>query len=168
MTSSEEYRAVRPALREEVEAISALINEAYLVESFFVEGPRITNELIETYIGMGQMLVLQSGGTELLATAHLRCHAGKGHLGLISVSPAKQGLGLGRRIIAASEQTAASLGCTTMHIQVVNLRSELPGFYRSLGYLETGTSAFADPQRALKPVHFIEMQKKLPGTDTHQ
>ena len=161
MISSEEYRAVRPALREEVRAITALINEAYLVERFFVEGPRITAEAIEELVGLGEILVLRSTKEELLASAHLRCQADAGHLGLIAVSPSKQGRGLGRRIIAACEQTARSLGCDLMHIQVVNLRPELPAFYQRLGYLETGTSAFADPQRALQPVHFLEMQKAL-------
>ncbi len=156
-----QYRAVRHALLEESTAIVALINEAYLVESFFVEGPRTTNASIRTYIENSEMLALANGEGELVATAHLKISASGGHLGLISVHPQSQGQGLGRRIIAAAEAMAISRQCRAMHIQVVNLRIELPPFYEALGYRHTGTSEFADPGRALGPVHFLEMEKTL-------
>lgn len=144
-----------------MEAIAALINEAYLVERFFVEGPRITAEAIEEFVGLGEILVLRSAKEELLASAHIRCQAGSGHLGLIAVSSSNQGRGFGRRIIAACEQTARSSGCALMQIQVVNLRPELPTFYQRLGYIKSGTSAFAEKERVIQPVHFIDMQKAL-------
>jgi GNAT superfamily N-acetyltransferase len=145
----------------ELPAIVALINEAYLVESFFVAGPRIASETMADFIGAEEMFVLEAPQEQILATAHLRCHESSGHLGLISVLPTHQGQGLGKKIIAALEQVARTRGCTTMHLQVVNLRTELPPFYQRLGYYQTGCSEFADPQRSLQPVHFLEMQKFL-------
>jgi hypothetical protein len=48
-------------------------------------------------------------------------------------------------------------------IRVVNLRTELPPFYRRLGYVEQRTEPFTDP-RAHRPCHFICMSKTLePG-----
>jgi GNAT superfamily N-acetyltransferase len=161
MTSSKQYRAVRHALLEEAAAIAALINEAYLVESFFVAGPRTTDASIRAFIENSEMLALGDEAGRVVAAAHLKISNSGGHLGLISVRPASQGQGLGRRIIAAAEALALSHQCHTMHIQVVNLRTELPPFYEALGYRHKGTSDFADPGRTLQPVHFLEMEKSL-------
>jgi hypothetical protein len=46
-------------------------------------------------------------------------------------------------------------------ISVVDLRTELPPFYRRLGYVETGTAPFPDPAKAKRPCHFILMSKPL-------
>lgn len=161
MTSLPQYRAVRPAQLAESGAITALINEAYLVESFFVKGPRTTEESVQALVKKGEILALTSVESRVVATAHLRCQGEVAHLGLIAVCPSLQSHGLGRRVIAAAEERARTEGCTTMHIQVVNLRTELPDFYRRLGFRETGTSEFPDVTRALQPVHFLEMQKSL-------
>jgi hypothetical protein len=42
----------------------------------------------------------------------------------------------------------------------VNLRTELPPFYKTLGYVETGSAPFTDP-RATRPCHMIVMTKDL-------
>jgi hypothetical protein len=47
------------------------------------------------------------------------------------------------------------------HIRVVNLREELPPFYHSLGYVETGRGEPVDDPGASKPYHFILMGKPL-------
>ena len=47
-------------------------------------------------------------------------------------------------MMAFAEQHARALGCGTVDIRVVNLREELPPFYRSLGYVETGRSEPVD------------------------
>jgi hypothetical protein len=47
---------------------------------------------------------------------------------------------------------------------VVNLRVELPPFYRGLGYRETGTEAFSSSESPTKlPCHFVCMSKALAG-----
>jgi hypothetical protein len=48
-----------------------------------------------------------------------------------------------------------------MDIKVVNLREELPDFYRRRGYVGTGTSSFPSDLKTKLPVHFIEMSKPL-------
>jgi hypothetical protein len=50
-----------------------------------------------------------------------------------------------------------------MDIAVLSLRHELPPFYRTLGYVETGTEQF-HPSRPLRPAvecHCIIMSKPL-------
>jgi hypothetical protein len=46
---------------------------------------------------------------------------------------------------------------------VVDLRRELPPFYRRLGYRQTGTEPFPDRHRAKRPCKFLLMSKTLAG-----
>ena len=67
---------------------------------------------------------------------------------------------MGKKLIAAAEEHARGAGCAYLDICVVNLRTELPPFYRSLGYEVTGTEEFhGEPVKM--PCHFIVMSKKL-------
>ena len=72
-----------------------------------------------------------------------------------------QGTGFGRKLLAAAEQRARELYCEFIDIRVVNLREELPPFYRRLGYVECGTSEFTPGVRTLMPCHFLHMFKPL-------
>jgi GNAT superfamily N-acetyltransferase len=80
------------------------------------------------------------------------------YLGMLAVHPSQQGRGLGKQMIAAAERHAASLGCRALDIRIVDLRTELPPFYRALGFVDNGTEPLVDPQ-LLKPAHFIRMTK---------
>jgi len=40
----------------------------------------------------------------------------------------------------AAEDLCGKAGCRFMDLQVINLRQELPSFYRNRGYAETGTA----------------------------
>jgi hypothetical protein len=46
-------------------------------------------------------------------------------------------------------------------LSVVDLRTELPPFYRALGYAERTTAPFPHPERATQPCHMIVMSKNL-------
>jgi hypothetical protein len=61
----------------------------------------------------------------------------------------------------AAEEYFRSAGCQAVDLQIVNLRAELPAFYRKLGYIETGTSPFAADAEPSRPCHFIKMSKQL-------
>jgi len=52
-----------------------------------------------------------------------------------------------------------------MDIKVVNLRTDLFGFYQKRGYVVTGTSPFPTDVETKLPVHFIDMSKQL-STDS--
>jgi hypothetical protein len=55
------------------------------------------------------------------------------------------------------------MGSHHMDITVVNLRTELPPFYRKLGYVEDGTEPVRPDMipRLLQPCHFLRMTKPL-------
>jgi GNAT superfamily N-acetyltransferase len=74
--------------------------------------------------------------------------------------------GLGKRLVRIAEAMCEAAGCDRAHLQIVNLREELARWYRSLGYVETGTKPFE--HRALKqPCHFVVMQKSLRSVTEH-
>ena len=92
---------------------------------------------------------------------YLKCSGDRAYFGMLSIDPVNQRRGLGRRLIDAVEARARERGCRGMDIHIVNLREELPAYYRSLGYEETGTLPFSDPERASRPCFFIVMSKSL-------
>jgi hypothetical protein len=56
-----------------------------------------------------------------------------------------------------------------MDIYIINLRTELPPFYRRRGYVETGTLPLPPEIETSQPCHFITMAKGLviePGETT--
>ena len=69
--------------------------------------------------------------------------------------------GLGRRLVDEAENYARACGCRAMDLRIVNLRAELPPFYRRLGYIETGTEPFPAEIKSKLPCHFVVMSKPL-------
>ena len=47
------------------------------------------------------------------------------------------------------------------YLRIANLREELPPFYKSRGYVESGTSPFPEDEPTKLPCHFIAMTKEL-------
>ena len=94
---------------------------------------------------------------------NVRRHEGRGYFGMLSVDPRRQGQGLGGRVVAEVEDRCRRAGCRVMDIYVVSLRTELPGYYRKLGYVESGTKDFPEPQDLTHPCHLIIMTKALDG-----
>src|SRR5688500_14495372 len=90
--------SVRRAVRSDAVALAQLINRAYDVESFFVEGTRTDEEEIARLAASGHFLVLDRRGGGLAAAIYVRCEGQRGFFGMLSVAPDVQGLGLGRRL----------------------------------------------------------------------
>jgi len=96
-----------------------------------------------------------------VATVYVEVRGERGYFGLLSVEPALQGRGLGRLLVDAAEAQCRAVGCTAMDIRVVDVRAELPPFYRRLGYRETGSEPFSEDGAAKMPCRFIVMSKAL-------
>jgi N-acetylglutamate synthase-like GNAT family acetyltransferase len=152
--------ALRRARTEEAAAVAGVINAAFVVERFFVDGDRTDAEEVRAYMRKGSFLVLEEAGA-LAGCVYVERRGERGYFGLLAVDPARTGQGLGRTLVAAAEEELRRAGCRAVDIQVVSLRAELPPFYRRLGYAETGTAPFEDP-RLKRECHFIRMAKELP------
>lgn len=155
---------LRPATRDDVPALVTLINRAYQVEAFFVEGSRIDAEGVAARFERpgAAVLVIDDDRTGGLAGAvFVEIRGERGYFGLLSVDPDRQQEGMGRALVTAAEAQARAAGCRTMDIDVVNLRLELPGFYHALGYTPVGTAPFPEPERLRQPAHMVLMSKPL-------
>jgi GNAT superfamily N-acetyltransferase len=141
--------------------VAALTSLAYRVEDFFVIGDRTDEAQVLALMEKSTFLLLEEEGGALAGSVYVDIRGDKGYFGMLSIDPARQGLGLGARLIDAAERFCCDAGCRTMEIEVVNLRTELPDFYRRRGYAETGTRPFSPNERTKLPCHFIVMTKPL-------
>jgi len=151
---------VRDATLGDATAIAALVNQAFLVERFFVDGDRTNPAEIARLLETGTFLLAEADG-RLVACVYVELRGARGYFGMLSVDPSRQGEGLGRRLVDAAEARCRSRGCRLMEIHVVDVREELPPFYRRLGYVESGDEPFPDTERAKIPARFIVMTKPL-------
>ena len=150
-----ENRSLTVAAPSDAPTLAALVNKAFLVEQEFVHGDRTNESQISAMMQTG-IFYLTEG-----ACVFVRVTGKRGYFGMLSVDPAQQGRGLGRKLVEVAEDHCRKAGCEWMDITVLNLRLELPPFYHRLGYVQTGTKPFSEPARAKAPCHFMVMSKPL-------
>jgi len=151
---------IRTAGRDDVPRIVALLNAAFAMERAFIDRDRTSAEEIAHYLGTGTFFVMDAGDGVLASCMYLEPRGDRMYLGMLAVSPAQQGRGLGRQMMTAAERHAASLGCHAIDIRIIDRRTELPPFYRALGFVDNGTEPFEDPSLT-KPCHFMLMTKEV-------
>lgn len=152
--------AVRSSRINDAEAIAEVVNAAFQVERFFVDGDRTSPERVRKMLERGTFLLAELDG-KLAACVYVESRGDHGYFGMLSVDPARQGVGLGRLLVDAAEEQARRAGCVAMDIRVVDLRTELPPFYRRLGYVEVGTEPVPPDPSLKQPCQFILMRKML-------
>ncbi|MFE9450347.1 GNAT family N-acetyltransferase [Streptomyces sp. NPDC006739] len=157
----------RDATDADVDALVALIESAYrgddsragwTTEADILQGQRTDPE--------GVLAVIKSAGSRLLtverdgaviACCQLEHRGDHAYFGMFAVSPALQGGGLGKVIIARAEHEARETwGVTEMHMTVISVREDLIAWYERRGYRRTGRMTpfpygderFGVPQRA--------------------
>jgi predicted N-acetyltransferase YhbS len=150
---------VRTASPADAGAIAALVNQAFAVEKFFVDGDRTDEAEVHELMTRGGFLCAEVGG-ELVGCVFLEQRGARGYFGMLSVSPARQKSGIGRLLVDRCESHFRAAGCEAVDIKIVHLRSELPTFYRALGYRESGTAPFVDDS-LMQEAHFVLMSKPL-------
>jgi len=155
-----ETLALRTATADDVPRIVALLNAAFAMERDFIDKDRTSAPEIQRYMTTGTFFVVDGDANTLSSCMYLEQRAERLYLGMLAVNPSQQGRGVGRRMMAAAERQAESLGCTAIDIRIVNRRTELPPFYRALGFVDNGTEPLEEPLLT-KPAHFIRMTKKV-------
>jgi GNAT superfamily N-acetyltransferase len=151
----------RLAVPADAPALAALISLAYRVEDFFKIGDRTDPDDVRRRMENAAFLLLEDESGRLAGGVYVKTKGSTGYFGMLSIDPSRQGQGLGTRLITAAEDYCRAAGCTAMELEVVNLRTELPPYYRRFGYVETGTRPFPDHEKAKLPCHFIVMSKPL-------
>jgi GNAT superfamily N-acetyltransferase len=152
---------LRQASSSDTAELAALINLAYRVEDFFKTGDRTDEADVAESMQTGPFFLLADHYERITSCIHIEVRGDRGYFGMLSVHPEGQRHGLGRRLIAEAEDHCRLAGCEWMDLEVVNLRDELPPFYKSLGYRVTGTAPFPAMERTKLPCHFMVMSKPL-------
>ncbi len=146
-----------------------IINNAYRVEDFFVDGDRTNPDDVRSRMETPNacFIVIDSPGTSSLAAGvWVEVHQNRGHFAVLSVDPAFQGKGLARVLIDAVEAHCRKSGCEWLDIEVVNLREELPQFYAKFGFEPNGTAVFTDTGKLKREAHLNLMTKSLAASAT--
>jgi len=154
----------RLATTRDIPGLVRLINAAYRVEAFFIRGDRTSPEEVHALMeapGSGILVIDTSEPGHPAGAVHVETHGTRGHFGLLAVDPGQQGRGLGRSLITAVEAHCRAAGCEVVELEVFNVRTELPPFYASCGYVAAGTADFAKPELLLRPAHLILMRKSI-------
>jgi GNAT superfamily N-acetyltransferase len=151
----------RDARGEDVPALVSVINAAYRVEEFFVAGPRTSSAEIEGMLRSGGFLLAEAEDGPVAGCVYVGRRGERGYFGLLSVDPALQGRGLGRRLVAAAEARLRDEGHREVEILVVDVRTELLPFYEGLGYRRVGEEPFSEGYELRMPCRFVVMRKAL-------
>jgi len=151
---------LRPATDADAEAVAALINVAFRPERFFTNVDRTNPGEVREYLQRGKFLVAEDEHG-LAASVYLEPRGDRFYLGLLSVDPQRQRSGLGSWMMQQAEERCRAAGARAIELKLVNLRKELPEYYRRRGYVEMGTLPWPAQIPVSQPCHFITMLKEL-------
>src|SRR6185369_15142272 len=101
--------ALRTAGPADARAVTALINAAYEVERFFVDGDRTSEAEVRQYMAKGTFLVADQDGAPI-GCVYTEQRGDRGYFGLLAVDPGQHGKGVGRTLIAAAEDASGARG----------------------------------------------------------
>lgn len=151
----------RTAESADAENIARLVNLAFRPERFFIDGDRTDADKVAALLQQGKFLLVEEDGAPV-GCVYVELRGERGYFGLLAVYPARHRTGMGSRLIELAEDYCRAAGCLVMDLTIVNLREELPGYYRRRGYVENGTLPFPEEQHPPKvPCHLVRMSKSL-------
>ncbi len=134
----------RDATDADVDALVALIESAYrgdssrvgwTTEADILEGQRTDPEGVLQVIKSpdGRLLIVEQDG-RIVACCQLEHRGSHAYFGMFAVSPALQGAGVGKIVIAEAERLARAIwGVTEMHMTVISVRDDLIAWYEPAG-----------------------------------
>lgn len=130
-------------------ALVALVNSAYrgdsskagwTTEAHLLDGQRIDVERLAGTIATPDHVVLvHEQDHAAVACVHLERTGDDCYLGMLTIRPTIQGMGLGRQLLEAAERWAMEHWLSrSMHLTVIVQRLELIDWYQRRGYRKTG------------------------------
>lgn len=166
MDTADSPLTYRDATDADVDTLVALIESAYrgdasragwTTEADILQGQRTDPQgVLEVVKAPDSRLLTVERDGRIVACCQLEHRGAHAYFGMFAVSPALQGAGLGKAIIAEAERQArATWGVTEMHMTVISVREDLIAWYERRGYRRTGKTTpfpygderFGIPQR---------------------
>ena len=140
---------LEPASSADLASLHALVERAYRGETAragwsheadLLTGERTNVAELQSYLDAGEhLLVWRDGGVIRACVRLVQLSGDLVYLGMLTVDPALQGEGLGKKLLAAAETYAREqLGASRMEMQVFSRRRELLSFYDRRGFKPTG------------------------------
>lgn len=137
------------ASRQDIPALVALINSAYrgegskqgwTTEADLIQGLRTDEENLGEIIADPATTFLKYSNEEgqIVACMRLQQQQDRLYLGMLTVSPALQAQGLGKKLLKAADEMALAKNCRSIFMTVFSVRSELVAWYERHGYQKTG------------------------------
>lgn len=175
--------ALRVATPVDVPALTSLVNSAYRGESSRVGwtteadllgGQRTDEAALQEFIGgasadpHARVMLIAIEADAPLACVQLERRGDLAYLGMLTVAPARQSSGLGRRLLEAAErEVIRRWSVRGMMMTVIAQRAELIDWYERRGYRRSGATApfpygderFGLPRRL--DLHFVVLEKSL-------
>ena len=169
----------RAAAAAEAPLLSAFVNAAYRGESSkrgwtteadVLGGQRTDPDKIREMIEAPSSrieLAFSAEGALLGCVSLVKEESGACYLGMLTVDPALQAGGIGKELLARSEDIARGWGCPRMRMTAISVREELLRYYERRGYRRTGAQEpfpYDDPSFGLPKVEglkFVELIKPL-------
>ncbi|MEU3954697.1 GNAT family N-acetyltransferase [Streptomyces achromogenes] len=144
----------RDATDADVDALVALVESAYrgdssragwTTEADILDGQRTDREgVLEVIKSPDSRLLTAELDGRLVACCQLEHRGDHAYFGMFAVSPALQGGGVGKAVLAEAERRCRQTwGVGEMHMTVISVRADLIAWYERRGYRRTGrTSPF--------------------------
>ena len=140
---------IHPATEADLPHLHPVVERAYRGDSAragwtheadLVSGERTDLESLRSLLDGDSRLLIARDGDTILGCVNI---AGRGdglaYLGLLCVDPQLQAGGIGRKLVAAAEQTARdTFAATRIEMAVIDRRAELIAWYVRHGYVASG------------------------------
>jgi GNAT superfamily N-acetyltransferase len=168
---------IRQARLEDAPALTRLINAAFVVETgHFKDRERTNEDEVREWLGSGKFFVAEAAepanvadtvtkemksSPEPMASIYVEPRGETCYFGLLSVDPARQGQGLGRRLTQFAEDWARKQGAKAMELRYVDLREELGRTYSRMGYVEASREDVPVGRGFTRVAQFVNMRKTL-------
>ena len=157
----------RDAADGDIDAIVALVESAYrgdvsrkgwTTEADLLDGRRTgTDDVAACLRRVRSRILMAEREGMLLACAHVAEEDGAGYFGMFSVTPDRQGGGIGKHVLAEAERIVRDeWALPVMRMTVIDVRDELIAFYERRGYRRTGV---------FKPFPYGDARFGLPRRD---
>ena len=158
--------------RQDIPVLVEIINESYRNDSegawtteahLFGEGGRRIDaqELEDFWTQPGNHILKYEKERMALGTVSLTEKEDILYLGTLAVSPQSQGLGIGKKLLAAAKELAREKAKKQITLTVISVRKELIEWYEKLGFEKTGniTPFPREGLRLSTPVNALQMEE---------
>ncbi|HYE54504.1 MAG TPA: GNAT family N-acetyltransferase, partial [Chitinophagaceae bacterium] len=165
----------------DIPRINKLVNSAYrgeasrqgwATETDLLDGQRTDEAALEELLNTQDSVIIKcTEEGELIGCVHLQKRKRRMYLGMLTVAPWLQARGLGKALMKAAEDHAASQNCVSVYMTVITQRHELIQWYIRRGYHLTSKkqdfpadTRFGIPKQ---PLELVVMEKHLPQILEH-